>query len=368
MKNKALVPLAIAVICGVAATFLILKVGVGSPEKKVAVLRAKDDLSPQSRLDKVEEMFYEDEIPESALKKDLEAKVVFPSKNDYEKLKGRFLKNGVTKNNPLKESDLLQPGENPMVSKLKPGETAHTVKVSLEKAGGFITPGSRVNILATDAEGQKVNPRFLLRDMEVLAINDRLQAQSAGGSSDAKAQAGGYLPPEVAVLRIDKNWKSLALTRYQAKGTIYLTLRGEAWKELPADQVAKLTGDDLTRYQAGKEKNDTEVKLREKEEEKIMKELGVDPEGQETGGGTGTAATTEKDKELQAKIDAFQKMEGDHKAEIAKLQKQMEDMRKSPGGIVGWPSKVLKQEIHVPGREPEIRVIPIPEDPVTRTN
>jgi len=364
--NKAFVPLAIAVICGVAATFLIVKGGFGAQEKKVQVLRAKADLAPQTRLEKPEDMFDLDEVPESAVKKDLDgAGGTSPFPTDVKQLAGRYLKNGVSKNNMLKVTDLLEPGENPLQSKLLFGEKAFSVAVSLARAGGFITPGCRVDVLATDAKGQEISPRYLLRDVEVLAINDRLQA-NALPASEGKPAGGMYLPPENAVLRIDKNWKTLALTKYSQKGTIYLVLRGSPPGELKADEVAKLGQEDRKRYDDSMKLAKAEKDLRKGEEQKLMDELGVKEDGDMNAATATDTPETDKEKQLRADLE---KLKGDKNADQGKIKeleaKILALQNLPPGAANFWPYKDLKQVIDVPGREPEIRVVPKSNDPTS---
>lgn len=178
MKPKTLVLMVIAVGCGLVASFMTsryLAAGqnqVVVQEEKVTVLVPKQKLSQFTLLNDVE-LFEEKQFDKRSVSKDVIS--------DFEKIKGRRMKNALEAGKPLAESDLVDPDKFNLEHKLNPGEVALTIKVSPEESvGGFILPGCRVDVIATmtrtTERGERPFSKVILQNVEVLATNAQLTA------------------------------------------------------------------------------------------------------------------------------------------------------------------------------------------------
>jgi len=167
----------IAVGCGLVASFMTsryLAAGqtVVVQEEKVTVLVPKQKLLQFALLNN-SELFEEKQFDKRTVTKDVVS--------DFEKIKGRRMKNALEVGKPLAESDLIDPDKTGLEQKLNPGEVAISIKVSAEEGvAGFILPGSRVDVVATQirttASGEKPYSKIILQNVEVLATNAQLNA------------------------------------------------------------------------------------------------------------------------------------------------------------------------------------------------
>jgi pilus assembly protein CpaB len=142
-------------------------------EEKVTVLVAKEKLPGYISL-RDPKLFEEKTISKS------QAEVLKDPVDNFDKIKGRTLKNSLAAGKTLTESDLLPPNVEALEHKLKPGERAFTVKVTPDSAvAGFILPGSMVDVIATQTnrhDNQEPYSKTILQNVEVLAIDANLQA------------------------------------------------------------------------------------------------------------------------------------------------------------------------------------------------
>jgi Flp pilus assembly protein CpaB len=251
MKNKAVVPLAIAVICGLAASFMITKYGFGKEEETIPVLRAKKNLEANDQLLKPDDLFEIAQVRkkdhENALKEDK-----FPT--EIAKLKNRYLKNSVRKHEIIRESDLWKEGESPIQARLKEGEMAFSLKTRLDTAaGGFIRPGDEVNVSVSERtrSDDRYAPRVILHRLEILAVNDQVQTRE--GTQHVQAD---YVTLKVV------GWQSLVLTKYKEMGS-------------PLQLVLRKKGDNTDDEVIKKEKDHwiKELKLNPSEWEEVNEKL-----------------------------------------------------------------------------------------------
>ncbi len=335
MRSKTVVPLVIAVVCGLAASFLITKYGFPKEEDKIQVLRARVDLNGQSKLDKPEEMFE----PATISKKEAEAmgpNVTFP--NDPGKLKDRFLKVARSKGDYLRDSDLLREGENPITYKLKKGEVAVAIPADNKTdGGGWLQSGNRVNVVWTKTQNNETKTRVLLRDLEVLAVNDRAQGATDGGI---------HMKVDYVLLRMEQ-WKSAAIAKFADSGKLRLMLRAEA--------------------------DSADLALKEEEEAALKRELEKNREVVTTAPETTPAVDPDAArKELEAKfreqLDALRK---ELEAKAAEPSKGTDTPKVEPKPPVVaaapkpkyWPEVSVTRTVRQPGAEPRIELAPAGPEP-----
>jgi Flp pilus assembly protein CpaB len=139
---------------------------------------------------------------------------------DFEKVKGRILKNPLAEGKPLAESDLIDPQNAPVSYRLNPGEVAMAVKVPPEDmVGGFVLPGSRVDVQATQVRtglNEKPFAKFILQNVEVLAVGQ-----------DVQLPDGTYYKETNRVVLRLKHKEAEELAVYQDTGKLRLVLRRE---------------------------------------------------------------------------------------------------------------------------------------------
>jgi pilus assembly protein CpaB len=215
MKPKTLILMLVAVSCGLVASFMTSKYLAASQqpvvveEEKVPVLVTKKKLTGYTRLNDPEafeiKQWSKNEVTKDAI-------------DDFEKIKGRVLKHSLSEGKPLAESDLVELGMMAIEHKLNPGEIAVAIKVNPDENGaGYILPGSRVDVQATQSrQGQNEKPfsKFILQNIEVLAVGQDLE----------RPEGVNYKDNNRVVLRL-KHKEAELLDVYKNTGTIRLVIR-----------------------------------------------------------------------------------------------------------------------------------------------
>ena len=105
--------------------------------------------------------------------------------SDPAKLEGRVVRRPLAAGEPVLESALLPEGSRAgLVSVIEPSQRAISVKVDpVIGVAGFVVPGSRVDVLVTIAKvdgDNKVYSKMILQDVEVLAIDQKLEEAKEG--------------------------------------------------------------------------------------------------------------------------------------------------------------------------------------------
>ncbi|MCS7159598.1 MAG: Flp pilus assembly protein CpaB, partial [Gemmatales bacterium] len=142
-KPKMLLTVVLAVLAGLGASVATSKYFGGKPEAPAAeeegtVLVARQRVPGYTQLTEPRQWFELKKMPKRDMPRD--------AVRQLDHVRGRTLKSAVEPGGVLTESNLLPPGQEPLVAKLREGERLMTVKVTLDSAaGGFILPGSRVD-------------------------------------------------------------------------------------------------------------------------------------------------------------------------------------------------------------------------------
>jgi pilus assembly protein CpaB len=128
---------------------------------------------------------------------------------------------------PIRQDKLALPGQGYLSAVLTAGMRAVAVSITPDSAsGGFIVPNDRVDVLLTRAVGGQTASETVLRNVRVLAINQRLGETGATGApadaEDPRAEifAGGA----IATLELDANQAEIIASSGQM-GAISLALR-----------------------------------------------------------------------------------------------------------------------------------------------
>ena len=190
MKQKNLILIAVAVVCGLGAAFLTTQMSAKPGQKAMETVKvpvATTDIAIGTRFTKADlEKFFtlkdfsKDTVPPGAI-------------IDVEKLDGKRILRQIRKDNLIDERDVNATGfiEPP------PGTVLMTTPISIDQAAaGFAIPGTRTVVMASKRSAKK-NKEFvfpLLIDAMVLAVNTNLGApQVNSGSGDrTDATAAGF--------------------------------------------------------------------------------------------------------------------------------------------------------------------------------
>jgi pilus assembly protein CpaB len=248
MKPKTMILMVVAVVCGLGASYMTSRLlaerddkpAEAAPVERVKVLVAKNNMSLHFALRaKPEDFFTEkefnkDDAPEKAL-----------TLADLPKLKGKFLKRSMRKNDHITADDLLD--GKAILPSLPNGMRAFGIRVSPEQvASGFAcVPGSHVDIHWT-RQGNVDKDTFtkiLLRDVIVLA---------ADVNQNPNENLGAMLANVVTVALSDED--AMKLTLAIRTGTTTLVLRNMG--DHSTSDVDTLTYDSLLKGNSPAPKKD----------------------------------------------------------------------------------------------------------------
>jgi len=176
MQSKTPLLMVTALVCGLGAAFGTWKLVSGAAsnpqdEVKVKVLVPVADVAPY-HLFQDAQRFTEMEWPKSKLREDVTETIT-----GFDQIKGKTTRHYRLKpNEPIYKSDICETRDDDINERLKNGEVAHAIPVSVERSGGgFIQVGNRVDISATiQPQGGEtgIKTQYILEDIEVLAIDN----------------------------------------------------------------------------------------------------------------------------------------------------------------------------------------------------
>jgi pilus assembly protein CpaB len=237
MNWKTWVPLIMAIVLGVAAAKVAkdqiakTRLAAGPAGKFVEVVVAKGDLNPGKEVkpdDFVLAKVQENAVPATSFK-------------TIEELNGRVIETAITKGQPIVEAMLTQTGSGSGLQALVPlGMRAITIEVNeFSGLAGLITPGVRVDVVATISDGGNGSQiaRTIVQNVQVKAIGQRTTVNTSEPPN----------PTEMfrSVTLIAKPEESEAIELACATGRPRLILRGGRDSEIIASAgitLSKLRG------------------------------------------------------------------------------------------------------------------------------
>lgn len=170
MKPKTMILMVVAIGCGLVASVmtsqLIADRNAGEPrEKLVKVLAVKTKIKAFELIKEPEKFFFEKELPESAAPK--------KALRSMEEVKDKRPLRALNEDNIVTQDDLVGKDLNSLSVQLQPGTRAVAIRVNPESlAGGFVLPGSRVDVLHTlRRNGENSMTTTILQNMLVLAVD-----------------------------------------------------------------------------------------------------------------------------------------------------------------------------------------------------
>jgi pilus assembly protein CpaB len=168
MKPKTMILMIVAVACGLGASYMTSRLLAErnqrpAEEKKVPVLYAKQTVAAWVQIQDPEAVFEVREVNESAVPK--------KALSDHAQLKDKRLNKVIEATKPVTEDDLLSAEQEGLVAKMKPGQRAITIRVTIEQnAHGYVMPGTLVDILSV-MRGNDPHSKWILEKMVVLAAD-----------------------------------------------------------------------------------------------------------------------------------------------------------------------------------------------------
>ena len=169
MKPKTMILMVVAVVCGLAASYMTSRLLADKapppPANTVTVLVAKQKINAWTPMKSPEDLFVPKEVPEGTFS----PKCI----TDFKDLKNQALKAPLGEQMPVTKDDLLNEQTAGLVAQLKSGERAIAIRVTPESlAGGFVLPGSKVDIVFTKKRGDgDSTSQIIMQDMLVLALD-----------------------------------------------------------------------------------------------------------------------------------------------------------------------------------------------------
>jgi pilus assembly protein CpaB len=231
MKPKTMMLMVVAVGCGLAASYMtsrLLAERSNGPaeEQKIKILVAKAKVPAWVLIKDPEKYFEEKDVPESAAPK--------KALKEFAKVKDQRLSQALVEGDYVQEDKLVSAEQSGLLAKLPSGKRAIAVKVNAETlAGGFVLPGSRVDVVstrrggATESESTIIMQNMLVLAVDTTAVRDT-QTQSILGSTVTLAAT----PEEANRLSLAASGGELRLTLRTPDDTRIVRLPGAKWSDL----------------------------------------------------------------------------------------------------------------------------------------
>jgi len=256
---------------GGACLFLVAASSAAQPPaepKSVPVLVAKKKIPAFTFIKKVEDFFEVVEKPTDSLPKNY-----FSALNDKDLKEGFAVARAIPEGGYVTRDDLVPKGIGNLEAALPPGMRAVSIKVTVDQlVGGFILPGSRVDVISTVRREKDIISQTILQKVLVLAVDTLTQRNGDKTTTILGNTVTLAVTPE------DAQKLSLAATR----GELRLTLRplGDD-KKVPLRETKE--GDlEKQRKEPDKEKPKDPPQRGERGEEVVAPKRYVPPNGMRT--------------------------------------------------------------------------------------
>jgi len=196
MKPKTMILMVVAVGCGLVASYMTSRLIAernnqpAEPEAKVKVLVAKKKLQSMTLIKKPEDLFVEKELPPDAVPK----KAI----TTLDALKDKRLNKIINEEMLVTTDHLVNKDQDGLSANLPEGMRAMAIRVNPESlVGGFVLPGSKVDIINTTREGESQS-QLIMQDMLVLAVDTQSSRDPEGKTTIIGSTATLAVTPEQA--------------------------------------------------------------------------------------------------------------------------------------------------------------------------
>ena len=166
--NPRMLALGMAVFCGLAAAYLAMTYNKGNQgPKMVEVLRTKSKVPFREKLSDPQKYFDLIAVPEL----NLPPKIL----KSFEQVKDKSLNKTLTDQSFVTEDDLLGANQHYLTDQLDKGKRLFGLTVNAESlAGGFILPGSTVDLIGTKRlANNNIETQTVLENIRVMAVGDK---------------------------------------------------------------------------------------------------------------------------------------------------------------------------------------------------
>jgi pilus assembly protein CpaB len=167
MKSKTVILMIVAIVCGLAASYMTSRVIADrkdTEEEKVTVLVAKQNLAMGTMITEPEKFFEEKqytkgEEPKKAIR-------------DFAQIKEHRLNKPLGAEQFVSPDDLTDRGQDSLSGLMRKGMRAVGLKVNVDDiAGGFVLPQTRVDVVSVIRKGDQQHSKIILQNVLVLAVD-----------------------------------------------------------------------------------------------------------------------------------------------------------------------------------------------------
>jgi pilus assembly protein CpaB len=233
MKPKTMILMVVAVVCGLAASYMTSRViadrnraPAEGTEERITVLVAKQKVpmgtllkEPQKYL--VEKSYVRGEEPKKALK-------------SWDQVKDKRLNKPLSEDQFLTAEELMDPKQQTIEFLLPAGMRAIAIKVNTASVvAGFVLPNSRVDIVQTLRFGENSVTQTILQNMLVLASDGIKDRPDDKGNLLASTVTLAAKPEDVQKLRLAEAIGELSLALRGSEDEEIVKLRGTRPQDLP---------------------------------------------------------------------------------------------------------------------------------------
>ena len=211
--NPRILALSMAVFCGLAAAYLAMTYNKGNQgPRMVQVLRTKTKVPFREKFSDPQKYFDIVEVPEL----NLPPKILV----SFEQVKDKSLNKNLTEFSFVTADDLLGPNQNYLTDQLDKGKRLFGLTVNAESlAGGFILPGSTVDLIGTKRlANNNIETQTVLENIRVMAVGDKSTINEKQGDvrhSIVENTVTLEVTPEEA--QILSMWKSIGEIKLSAR-------------------------------------------------------------------------------------------------------------------------------------------------------
>ena len=211
--NPRMLALGMAVFCGLAAAYLAMTYNKGNQgPKMVEVLRTKNKVPFREKLSDPQKYFEVVAVPEL----NLPPKIL----KSFEQVKDKSLNKTLTDQSFVTEDDLLGANQHYLTDQLDKGKRLFGLTVNAESlAGGFILPGSTVDLIGTKRlANNNIETQTVLENIRVMAVGDKSTINEKQGDvrhSIIETTVTLEVSPEQA--QILAMWKSIGEIKLSAR-------------------------------------------------------------------------------------------------------------------------------------------------------
>ena len=210
--NPRMLALGMAVFCGLGAAYLAMTYKGNQGQKMVEVLRTKSKVPFREKISDPQKYFEVVAVPELNLPKNI--------LTSFNLIKDQSLNKNLAEQSFVTTDDLLGPNQNYLTDQLEKGKRLFGLTVNAESlAGGFILPGSTVDLIGTKRlANNNIETQTVLENIRVMAVGDKSTINEKQGDvrhSIIETTVTLEVSPEQA--QILAMWKSIGEIKLSAR-------------------------------------------------------------------------------------------------------------------------------------------------------